>query len=257
MSPRSEHPEFTGMPTPTDWVAFVDESGDHSLESVDANFPVFALSMCLCRWDQYLYEVVPNFKYLKLRYFGHDNAVLHEADLVKVKGIIKDLGPERRKALLQDLTSLIQTSQFRLIGVVINKRLLKSKYPSPTNPYALAIEFALERATRFLDRQTEVPSQLTIIAESRGKREDAELRTAFQGVVSISRNISRRIQLRLVFVEKHMNSEGLQLADLTARPIAQSVLRPMQPNRTYEVLKTKYLSDAAGSYQGIGLKVFP
>ena len=54
-----------------------------------------------------------------------------------------------------------------------------------------------------------------------------------------------------------MNSEGLQLADLTARPIAQSVLRPMQPNRTYEVLKTKYLSDAAGSYQGIGLKVFP
>jgi hypothetical protein len=41
------------------------------------------------------------------------------------------------------------------------------------------------------------------------------------------------------FVKKAVNSNGLQLADLTARPMALRTLRPTQPNRTYDVIATK------------------
>ena len=41
------------------------------------------------------------------------------------------------------------------------------------------------------------------------------------------------------FVKKAINSTGLQLADLTARPIALDVLRPGQSNRAYEIIKRK------------------
>jgi hypothetical protein len=57
--------------------------------------------------------------------------------------------------------------------------------------------------------------------------------------------------------DKKANSEGLQLADLTARPIGLSALRPEQENRAAAVLEGKYYRDQNGKKLGIGLKVFP
>ena len=42
-----------------------------------------------------------------------------------------------------------------------------------------------------------------------------------------------------VFVPKAANSDSLQLADLTARPIALSHLRPNQPNRAFDIVRSK------------------
>ena len=54
------------------------------------------------------------------------------------------------------------------------------------------------------------------------------------------------------------NSNGLQLAGLTARPIGLFVMRPDQQNRTYEILKKKFWMGRSGyTYDGNGLKVFP
>ena len=41
------------------------------------------------------------------------------------------------------------------------------------------------------------------------------------------------------FAKKSVNSTGLQLADLTARPIAIKTMRPTQANRAYDVIITK------------------
>jgi hypothetical protein len=49
----------------------------------------------------------------------------------------------------------------------------------------------------------------------------------------------------------------MQLADLTARPIGLSVLRPGQANRALDVLEEKFYRDGAVNKQGMGLKVFP
>jgi hypothetical protein len=59
----------------------------------------------------------------------------------------------------------------------------------------------------------------------------------------------------LIIAPKTTNSEGLQLADLTARPIGLMVLRPEQANRAAEVLRDKFYQDADGNPSGRGLKV--
>lgn len=57
-------------------------------------------------------------------------------------------------------------------------------------------------------------------------------------------------------------SSGLQLADLVARPIGLSVLRPGQDNRAFDVLKNKFFCDGGREqlgegYEGMGLKIYP
>lgn len=54
-----------------------------------------------------------------------------------------------------------------------------------------------------------------------------------------------------------IRSEGMQLADLTARPIGLSVLRPNQGNRALDVLEKKFYRDGEGSKLGMRLKTFP
>ena len=43
----------------SDYIVFVDESGDHSLTSIDPEFPVFALSFCVISKVDYIALVVP------------------------------------------------------------------------------------------------------------------------------------------------------------------------------------------------------
>jgi hypothetical protein len=47
------------------------------------------------------------------------------------------------------------------------------------------------------------------------------------------------------------------VADLTARPIGLTVLRPGQENRAAAVLEGKFYRDKTGNKLGMGLKVFP
>lgn len=94
-----------------------------------------------------------------------------------------------------------------------------------------------------------------ILFESRGKKEDAELELQFRRIGSGNANWGNRdldftcIEWEPLFVNKKSNSSGLQLADLTARPIGLNVLRPTQSDRAFDILKPKLMQN--------GLKVFP
>jgi hypothetical protein len=48
----------------------------------------------------------------------------------------------------------------------------------------------------------------------------------------------------------------LQIADLVARPIGLSVLRPDQENRAFEIIKNKFRK-YNNEYKKYGLKIFP
>ncbi len=71
------------------------------------------------------------------------------------------------------------------------------------------------------------------------------------GMVNIDPQYRRhdftRFDFQPVFIPKAANASGLQLADLTARPIALSRLRPDQPNRAFDIIQPKLG----------GLKCFP
>lgn len=47
------------------------------------------------------------------------------------------------------------------------------------------------------------------------------------------------IKFEPIFADKKSNSTGLQLADLTARPIGLNYMRPEQKNRAYDIFESK------------------
>ena len=43
----------------SDYIVYVDESGDHSLESINPEYPLFVLSFCIFRKDAYACTMTP------------------------------------------------------------------------------------------------------------------------------------------------------------------------------------------------------
>ena len=121
----------------------------------------------------------------------------------------------------------------------------------------IALRFGLERVYEYLKKLEQVESLTHVIAEKRGKREDGELELEFRRIVDGDNYRSQQLPFKIVFADKTSNSCGLQLADLVARPVGLSVLRPDQTNRAYEVVKGKFDRDDKGKFEGWGLKRFP
>jgi Protein of unknown function (DUF3800) len=231
----------------SDYIVYVDESGDHSLTSIDADFPVFSLSFCIVKKDDYIDTVVPSVQALKFKYWGHDSVVLHEHEIRKSKGDFTFLLTDRtiREAFYEDLNQIIVDAPITIIASVIDKAKLKTKYPKPWNPYELALHFCLERLLGFLTGMGQAGKRVHVVFECRGKAEDAQLELAFRRIVDganewgwVNRDFSA-MEFEPKFAKKAVNSTGLQLADLTARPIAIKTLRPEQSNRAYDVILTK------------------
>ena len=99
-------------------------------------------------------------------------------------------------------------------------------------------------------------AKVHLIVEKRGRNEDDELELEFRRICDGGNFKKVEFPFDVVFADKQSNSSGLQLADLVARPVGLSVIRPQQPNRAFDALKDK-LHKQGGSSSGWGLKVFP
>ena len=69
-----------------DYIVFVDESGDHSLASINPDYPVFVLAFCIVSCAAYIEQITSAVRRLKMHTFGHDLVILHEHDLRKKTG---------------------------------------------------------------------------------------------------------------------------------------------------------------------------
>lgn len=183
--------------------------------------------------------------------------ILHEADIRRKKGAFARLSREAREDFLDTLSEIISKSDFQLVAVVIEKHKLKDRYSKPAHPYHLALEYGLERIYRLLKGAGQGHALTYIVCEARGAKEDAELELEFRRIRDGANYFQRPLPFDLIIADKKSNSEGLQLADLTARPIGLTVLRPGQPNRAAEALDAKFYRDRVGNKLGMGLKVFP
>ncbi len=241
----------------SDYIIYVDESGDHSLTSIDPDYPVFVLSFCIFRKAEYAQVVTPVIRQIKFATFGHDMVVLHEADIRRKKGAFSRLSKEPREAFLNALSEIIDAAVFQLVAVVIDKRKLRDRYNNPAHPYHLALGFGLECIFRLLKGAEQADALTYIVCEARGAKEDADLALEFRRIRDGANYFNRSLPFDLIIADKKTNSEGLQMADLTARPIGLTGLRPDQANRAAEVLEGKFYRDKAGNKLGLGLKVFP
>ena len=245
-------------PSPfSDYIVFVDESGDHSLDVINPQYPVFVLTFCILPIRAYVEQVTPAVRGLKFELFGHDQVILHEHAIRKKTGSFAQLNKERRDLLLLRLTEIIAAAPMTLVAVVINKVRHKARYTTPEHPYHLALKYGLERVNDFLAHQGQGERTTTVVCEARGAKEDKEIELAFRRVCDGDNRSRTAYPLSIVVADKKSNSEGLQLADLVARPVGLHVMRPGQANRAWAVLETKLFTGRKGMTQGNGLKVFP
>jgi len=240
-------------------IVYLDETGDHSLELVDKDFPLFALAMFVCDETVYNQKIVPAVNQFKMDYFGHESVIIHSRDIRKAQ---KDFGfltdQQKRNEFYRKLNKIMSDAEYSLIVSVIRKQEHKDKYGlNAANPYDLAMMFALERLLPVLEDAKQ--NQVYLVAESRGKKEDDDLMLSFlrivnQGTDYIEAERFKKINFKLKFVPKMMNVVGTQLADLAAYPIARHVLNPQKRNLSYEVVENKIYKGRGLIY---GLKIFP
>jgi Protein of unknown function (DUF3800) len=246
------------MLTFDDYIMYVDESGDHGLTSIDSDYPIFVLSFCLFKKNDYAQVVLPAFTNFKFKYFQHDQVILHERDIRRAYGEFRILqNPQVRSPFLTDLSNLVKQTPFILFASVIRKDRLRSNYVIPANPYNLALAFGLERVFLHLKKSEHCKEgTLQCVFEERGKKEDADLELEFRR--TCARNATGNVlPFNVQFANKQTNSAGLQLADLTARPIGRRILNSEQANQAAEIVWKKFKRDPRGNPENWGLKVFP
>lgn len=249
------HPPVLGD---SDYIVYADESGDHGLETLDSHYPVFVLVFCIFRKNDYSGVVTPSLQQFKFRHFGHDMTVLHERDIRQAKEAFTFLrNPHRRAEFFSNLNQFMQALPMCLIASVIRKEDLRQRYARPRNPYDIALGFCLERLFSFLRSQGQSATRTHVVFESRGKKEDGQLRARFEAVCAGDNYNGHKLPFEMVFADKKVNSCGLQVADLVARPIGRHILKPDQPNRSMAILWSKFYSSKNGVVSGRGLKCFP
>ena len=246
------------MPEFSDYIVYVDESGDHGLVTMDPYYPVFVLAFCLFSKSDYVERICPALQRLKFRFWGHEEQVLHEHDIRKPNRNYGFLfNAEKRGQFLIAVNELIREMPFQLVAAVIRKQEFRRQYVDPVNPYGLAMEFGLERIHRELEGKGQAGKLTHVVVEKRGKKEDDDLELAFRRICDGANVHGKPLQFELTMIPKTSNSAGLQLAELLARPVGIKVLRPDQPNRAYDILEGKFRRSPPTKIEGWGLKIFP
>lgn len=243
----------------SDIVIYADESGDHSLTKIDNQYPVFVLSLCIFEKKYYINKLVPKIQSVKFHWFGSDTVILHERDIRKQHGKFAILSiRENRESFMKDLNNILSASKMKIACCAIDKRRLTEEYLFPDNPYHLALQFCLENAFLYIREKNQISKITHCLFEKRGKKEDEELELEFLRITNGANCFRTRMDcFKLEFVDKRANCSGLQIADLTARPIGLHVIRPHQQNRAYGIIQRKLYIRKTGRKASSGPKIFP
>lgn len=247
----------------SDFVVYVDESGDHSLASIDPDYPVFVLALCVFHKRHFAEKIIPAVEKLKFNYFGHDSVVLHENEIRKQKGEFAFLSHRpTREAFMGQLSSIMAASNFILIACVVDKVRTGKLAGASTNPYHVALGHCLMALRELLAEKGQDRLKTYVVVECRGKKEDAELELEFRRICDGENASNLALPFDIVFADKKTNLTGLQLADLVARPVGLHHIRPEQPNKAFDLLKQKFFCaggrDMAGQgYEGVGMMIHP
>jgi len=244
------------------YVLFMDESGDHNLANVRKDFPVFCLTGCVFEKEYYKQVARPSVEDLKQRFWGRTDVILHSSEIRKQKGAFSFLGDEdKRREFYEAINNLIENLQFTALAAVILKNKHNQRYGDVArNPYHLSLEFMVERYSMFMHRRSRFETGY-MMAESRGKNEDAQLKNEFDHYLKFGTRYQNDLgNITNFWMEKKQaNIAGLQIADLLAYPIAAKVLRPKAENKAFEIIAPKIDHKPAQNTKilGYGLKIFP
>jgi len=225
----------------SDYVIYVDESGDHSLTKIDDKYPVFVLCLCLFNKRTYIRNIVPSLQQFKFNWFGHDAVILHEREIRKREDNFVILNNEiRYNDFIVELSEIIRNARFKIFATAIDKNKLKTEYLFQDNPYHTALTISVDNIYGYLKSKRQHEKITTFIFERRGPKEDAELELEFRRITDgYNRNRIKIPNFEIRFVDKKANCSGMQIADLTARPIGLRIIKPDQNNMAFDIIENK------------------
>jgi hypothetical protein len=246
-------------------ILFLDESGDHSLSAIDAQFPVFVLCGVIMEEDYHQHTATERLNAFKMRLFGNREIVLHTADFTRNKSGFEAMSShEFRTEFFNSLQSLVSGLEFKIVACVIKKEDHLQKYGlNALDPYLLSLSLLVER---FIFECGSAGG--TLVAEGRNPTLDNALDLAFldlkiRGTSYISATkVQRRIR-NFAIRQKRDNITGLQLADLVATPIGRHALgkatypRYFDQGTFFSILRSKFRQSWNGEIEGMGLVVLP
>lgn len=241
---------------------FLDESGDHSLDVIDPQYPVFVLCGCIMDMDYHEKTAVPRLRQYKMELFGRDDFILHTADIVRRKGVFHRLTDAAfRERFYRETNRLMDDLDYMIVASVINKNEHLSRYGlAALDPYMLSLRILVERFVHEVkNRGDDAPGH--IIAESRDETLDNELRLAWMELRTSGTDYTSASKVRKYIKELHVRDKkkdiaGLQIADLLVSPIGRHVLGK-NPKQDWHVIERKFRRDVNGRYEGYGLVVLP
>src|SRR5882724_5912677 len=105
-----------------DYIVYVDESGDHSLTSINPQHPVFVLVFCIFEKAIYQTTIVSAIQKLKFDFWGHDCVVLHSHEIRKARGDFNILlNATTRTTFMARVNALVADLPFTVIAAAIDK----------------------------------------------------------------------------------------------------------------------------------------
>lgn len=239
---------------------FIDESGDHNLEKIDRQYPVFVLAGVIFDNDYYNKIAKEKIKKFKLKIFGTDKIILHTADISRNKNGFEALADKKfRDIFFKELYALVESLQFEIVATGIQKKKHLLRYGiAAVDPYLLSLDFLVERFIFSLD---DCKEKGLIIAESRGNQLDNQLQLAWldlkiKGTRFLSpTRISEKI-MDFKILPKSQAIGGLEIADFVVSPIGRKIMgKPIKDD--FRVIKKKFRRDGSNKIMGHGLVVFP
>lgn len=100
----------------SNWVVYVDESGNYNTDSFTQEYPVFVLAFCIFNKSNYVSNVVGALERFKFEYFGHDIVVLHEREIRKELGAFQFPNKAFKNNFIGALHSIVDNSNFIVIS---------------------------------------------------------------------------------------------------------------------------------------------
>jgi hypothetical protein len=226
-----------------EWRLYIDESGDHTYKHIDdIDRRYLGLTGVLIRKSYYDNHIQPDLEVLKRELFRYDPdepPILVRSLIIHRKRwfyVLQDkaLNEKWEKSLLNFVSGLKNNAQ--VFTVVMDKKKHLNDYPRQTfDPYVYSLAVLLNRVRGFLVGKGE---HADIIAESRGKVEDHQIKEAYVKLITEGSYFGKDgayyrqayPEKELVVKPKHTNVAGLQLADVFAfGQKVQTILKSNKP----------------------------
>jgi len=157
---------------------YIDEVGNNDLRSSEnPNHRYLSLTGIIIKLDYVQSSVQPAIEGLKKKYFDShpdEPIILHRKELVNKKYPFNKLkDPDVEKSFNSDLLDLLESLEYKVISVLIDKLEHHKKYSTwKYDPYHYCIEILVERFFFFLNSNNATGD---VMIESRGGKEDMRI----------------------------------------------------------------------------------